>query len=340
MRNAGVPRERLMGVYRDLLERLRREPGFAAVAQVRNVPIGGSFSNRDIVIDGVKQQTHTNFNAVSDRYFETMGAALVAGRDFDVRDAAGAPRVAIVSEAFARTYFNGANPLGRRFQIEERPGQPRPEYTIVGLTRDSKYSDIRDPFEPLMFVPFEQDPQQPFAYVRFVVRSTQPLVNVTGAVVGVLHQQSPAAIVKFRTMEGQVRDSLVRERLMATLSGLFGVLAAIIAAIGLYGVMSYTVARRRNEIGIRMALGARRGEVVAMVLREAGVLLAIGLAVGTVAALGAARLAASLLFGLTPHDPATIVTAASAMALVAAAASGVPALRASRLDPTEALRDE
>jgi predicted permease len=338
-RNTGMPRDQLPALLRDLLDRTRRQPGLEA-SLVRNVPIGGSFSNRNIIVDGVKQKAPTNFNSISDRYFATMGTALLAGRDFNDDDSSVAPHVAIVSESFARVYLKGENPVGRRFQIDEAPGVPQPAYTIVGLARDSKYTDLRDPFLPLMFIPAAQDSQLAQVGMRLVVRSALPLATVTSAVAATIRELNPAIVVDLRTMETQVHDSLLRERLMAALSGFFGALAAVIAAIGLYGVMSYTVARRRGEIGIRMALGADRGEVVRMVMREAGVLVAIGLAIGVVAALGAGRVASTLLFGLASYDPLTLVTAAGALAAVAAIASGVPAWRASRLQPTEALRED
>jgi ABC-type antimicrobial peptide transport system permease subunit len=159
-------------------------------------------------------------------------------------------------------------------------------------------------------------------------------------VTALAREAHPATVVDFRTMQSQIEDSLLRERLMATLSGFFGGLAALIAMIGLYGVVSYSVARRRNEIGIRMALGADRHEIVRMVMREADCCWRPGWRFGTLSALAAARSAQALLFGLTPHDPATLVTAAAALAVIAALASYVPAVRASRLEPTEALRDE
>jgi putative ABC transport system permease protein len=339
-RQAGIPHDRLAAVYRDVLERARRVRGVESAAQVRNVPIGGSFSNRDIVIDGVSRPEHTNFNAVSDCYFQTMGVALMAGRDFDDRDAAAAPKAAIVSESFARVYFSGANPLGRTFQIDAAPGVPRPTYTIVGLARDTKYDDLREPFAPEFYAPAVQDPQYPLGSLNLVIRSSPPLETVTAAVSALAREENPAIVVDFRTMASQLHDSLLRERLMATLSGFFGGLAALIAAIGLYGVMSYTVARRRNEIGVRIALGADRRRVMRMVMGEAGGLLAIGLAIGIPAALAVTGFASAFLFGVTPRDPATLGAAVVGLALVAALASYVPALRASRLEPIEALRDE
>ena len=338
-RRTGFPEARLRSVYGELLDRVRHEPGVEEAAHVRNVPIGGSFSNRNIVIDGVKQKQDINFNSVSDRYFTTMGNALLSGRDFDRRDTETEPRVAIVTESFARVFFGGQNPVGRTFRMDEPPGKPQPAYEIVGLARDSKYAELREPFEPLIYVPAAQN-EQPISAARFIVRSRGPLTNLVSAVTSLARDVHPTIVVNFQTMQSQLEDSVLRERLMATLSGCFGGLAATIAMIGLYGVMSYTVARRRNEIGIRMALGADRSEVVRMVMREAGTLLAAGLIVGTLSAIVAARSASALLFGLQAHDPATLAMAALALTLVAALASYLPALRASRLEPTEALREE
>jgi putative ABC transport system permease protein len=236
-------------------------------------------------------------------------------------------------------FFNGVNPIGRTFQIEEAPGKPQPAYEIVGFARDSKYNDLRDPFEPLIYVPVAQD-EMVATWARLMVRSRATGSVVASAVSALAREVHPASVVTFRTLESQVIDSLVRERLLATLSGVFGGLAALLATIGLYGVMSYMVARRRNEIGIRMALGASRRDVVRMVMREAGMLLVAGVIVGTGLAIAAGRAAATLLFGLRPGDPSTLVTAIAGLGLVAMLASYLPALRASRLEPTEALREE
>ena len=340
LRRAGIPEARLRSVHGELLDRVRHAPGVEEAAQVRNVPVSGSFSNRNLVVDGVTRNENVNFNWVSDRYLHTLSSPLLAGRDVDQRDTQATQRVAIVTESFARVFFGGRNPVGKTFQIDEPPGQPRPVYEIVGFARDAAYESLRDPFEPLVYVPAAQDDRPPAQSIRLVVRSTAPLTSVTSAIVAAARDTHPSIVVEFQTMQSQVKNSLIRERLMATLSGFFGGLAALIAMIGLYGVMSYTVARRRNEIGIRMALGADRREVVRLIMREAGMLLAAGLVIGTLSALAAARAATTLLFGLQPHDPASLITAAVALAAVAALASYVPAVRASRLEPTEALREE
>jgi predicted permease len=339
LRRAGVPKGRLIAFFDDITTRIRRLPGVDDAAQAYIVPVSGSGWNQNVVIDGHKRKENVNFNRVSDHYFKTMGTPLVAGRDFDERDAAGAPKAAIVTESFARVFFDGQNPLGRTFQIDERPGLPSPEYQIVGLARDSKYGDLRDAFEPLAYLSVLQD-DDPGQSLSVIVRSNAPLTQITGSIGAALHDVHPSIIVEYETLASQVRNSLLRDRLMATLSGFFGGLAALIAMIGLYGVMSYSVMRRRNEIGIRMALGADRREVLVMVMREALTLLAVGLAIGLASAVAAARSASAMLFGLQPHDPATLAAAAAALAIVAMAASYLPALRASRLEPTTALREE
>ncbi len=314
-RRAGLSDANITLTHAQLLERLRRQPPVQDAAQVRVVPVSGNFSNRRIVIDGVERKENVNRNAVSDHYFSTMQTAMLAGRDFDDLDRPTSAKVAVVTESFARVFYGGHNPVGRTFQVAEAPGQPRPIYEIVGLARDSKYGDLRESFEPLMFVPAAQDDQVALTQ-RLVIR-TADVARTTAAMTAMVRTINPSIVVTYRTMQAQVRDSLLRERLMATLSGLFGGLAAVIAIIGLYGVMSYFVVRRRNEIGIRMALGADRREVVRMVMREAATLVAAGLTVGAVAALLAARTASTLLFGVKPYDPITLATAIAGLAIVA-----------------------
>jgi putative ABC transport system permease protein len=271
-----------------------------------------------------------------------MGTPVLLGRPFDDRrDTAASQKVAIVNQAFVKTFFAGQNPIGLGFQIEEPPGAPRPLYEIVGVVKDTKYTDLRQPFGPIGYFPASQgDPKEYSPFVQVVLRSSAPLTTITSEISAAVTQVNASIVLQFDTMRNQVTESLLRERLMATLSGFFGGLAALIATIGLYGVMSYMVARRRNEIGIRMALGADRRDVVRMVMSEASILLGAGVLVGLVAAVAAARTATTLLFGLQPGDPTTLLLAAAGLGLVAMLASYVPAVRASRLEPTAALREE
>jgi putative ABC transport system permease protein len=340
VRKAGFPVERRQAIYDEITSRLGGLPGVMAAAQAFIVPVSGSGWNEKVVINGARQPDNVNFNSVGAGYFKTMGTPLVNGRTFDEQDTTTSEKVAIVTEGFALKYLPGQNPVGQVFQVEQGPGQPRPYLHIVGVARDTKYTDLREPFTPLVFLATSQDTEPDAGRLQVVLRSSAPLATIIAQVSAAIDSFSPAIVTQFQTMESQVRDSLLRERLMATLSGFFGALAALIATIGLYGVMSYMVARRKNEIGIRMALGADRADVVRMVMREAAVLLAAGVAVGLAIAVIAARTATRLLFGLQPGDPATLAMAAAGLGIVAMLASYLPALRASRLEPIAALREE
>jgi putative ABC transport system permease protein len=339
LRGAAIPEGGRRAAFDDLTARVRALPAVDSAAEAFIVPVSGSGWNERIVLDGNVRNENVNFNAVGPGYFKTMGTPILAGRDFSDSDVQNAGRTAIVTEQFARTFFGGANPVGRTFQVEEAAGVERQVYDIVGLVKDAKYTNLREEFTPIAFVAATQQPKLD-PYLSIVIRSQAPLTAVTKAVAAAAAAAQPATVIEFQTMNTLVRESLLPERLMATLSGLFGLLAGLLATIGLYGVMSYTVERRRNEIGIRIALGADRGAVVGMVLREAGWLLAMGLTVGGLASIGAARWAQTLLFGMRPGDPATLAGAMLALAAVAALATAVPAWRAAHMEPTEALREE
>jgi putative ABC transport system permease protein len=339
MRKANIPKDARAAMNARIMERVRAIPGVVAVAQAFMTPVGGSFWNNRILIGGAIQKPAVNFNSVGPGYFRTLGIRLASGRDFDGRDTPESPKVAIVTEAFVRTYLGGRDPIGQSFQIEEGVGQPRPFYEIVGVARDTKYTDLREPFAPLAHIAATQE-TEPDERLRLVIRAETAMTAVTPALTREITGVNPAIAVQYQTMKTQVQQSLVRERLMATLSGFFGGLAVLIATIGLYGVMSYMVARRRIEIGIRMALGADRAAVVRLIVREAAVLLAAGLTIGAVLSLFAARTADTFLYGLTPGDPLTIALAMAGLAAVTLFASWVPARRASRLAPTVALREE
>ena len=339
LRGSGIAGQGRRAAFEELSARLRALPGVDAAAEAFIVPVSGSGWNNRIVIDGAARTQNVNFNEVGRGYFRTLATPMLAGRDFDDRDTTQSRKVAIVTERFANLFFEGRNPIGRTFQVEEGAGVERPVYEIVGLVKDAKYTDLREEFTPIAFLAASQE-AEPDPFLQVVLRSSAPLATVTSEVTSAVSAARPSVIIQFQTMNSMVRDSLLRERLMATLSGFFGLLAGLLATIGLYGVMSYMVERRKNEIGIRIALGADRGSVVAMIMREAATLLAAGLIVGAVAAIAAARWTSALLFGLHPSDPVTLAAAAVALTAVAALASYVPAVRASRLEPTVALREE
>jgi putative ABC transport system permease protein len=332
--------QRRQGFKRELLDRVRAIPGVDSAADASIVPISGNSWNDNIVVEGSEKLKGTpNFSQITPGYFKTLRTPFLAGRDFNDHDTATAPKVAIVNEMFASKILSGANPIGVRIRQETYQGKPAPTYEIVGLVKNTKYRDLREETRSIVYVAAAQD-DRPDLTAQFLIHSNLPIGTVLPSVKQVMSEASPDIAMEFRELTTQIRDSLLKERLMATLSGFFGFLAGLLATVGLYGVISYTVARRTNEIGIRMALGAQRGNVVGMVMREAGLLLAIGIAMGAALSLAAARTATSLLFGLKPHDPATIVVAIVGLAAVAAAASFLPAHRASRLDPMAALREE
>jgi len=327
---------------RDLLDKVGAVPGVDAVATTYIVPVSGQGWNDRIVIDGVPQPDYSNFNESSPGLLKTMGIPLLRGRDFNEHDTPVSESVAIVSQAFVTKYLGGHDPIGRTFTVETGPGQHAPTYHVVGIARDTKYTDLREDFKPLVYLPAAQStrPDPFYEGTTLMIRSRAPLLTLVPEVKRAIASVNGALLVDFQTLPDQVDKKLMRERLMAVLSGFFGGLAALLATIGLYGVMSYTVARRRNEIGIRMALGAERMDVIRLVMREAATLLIVGVVVGGVLAVAAAQTAKTLLFGLKPGDPVTLLVAIGGLAFVAMCASYIPALRASHLQPTEALRDE
>jgi putative ABC transport system permease protein len=341
-RPARVPPERQAAFARGLRERIAAITGVAATATAAIEPASGSIWNDRVIVDGVAQQTMTNVNRVSPGFFQTLGTPLVGGRDFDDRDTAAAPFVAIVNEAFAEQLLKTKGPVGRAFRLQVSPGDHDPLYEVIGVARNTKYSDVREPVGPIVYFPEAQEinPTPVLVEVQVLVRASGSPAELTAAVTAAAREINPGLLVSYRTIAGDIRRSFLRERLMATLSGFFAALAAALATIGLYGVMSYVVARRRNEIGIRIVLGAEPREVVRMIMLDAGGVVAAGLAIGALLSLAVARSANALLFGIQPHDPATLAAAAASLAAVAAVASYLPARAAARLDPTAALRDE
>jgi putative ABC transport system permease protein len=335
-----IPEERYTEYKRDLVKRVQAIPGVESASHAMLVPFGGSTWNDNVINEGSDQDAGVAWeNFLGPGYFKTVGTPLLAGRDFDDRDTATSVKVAIVNQAFARKILKVADPLGKRFRIHEAPGKPRPLYEIVGVTADNKFQDMHEEFLPFMYFPSTQE-DKPSPDDQILIRSSLPLTSLIGSMKDTIANANPGIDLEFLVFKTRIQDSLLQDQLMATLSGFFGFLAALLAAIGLYGVMSYMVIQRTKEIGIRMAIGAERRDVLKMILREAAVLTVTGLVLGAGLALGAAQAAKSLLFGLKPRDPLTLVMAVVTLSAVAALASFLPAYRASKLDPLTALRYE
>jgi predicted permease len=302
--------------------------------------MSGSGWNESVRPDSSTEAAKNSFfNRFSPGYLKTMGIGLIAGRDFNDRDTLGGPQVAVVNEAFAKTFYGGANPVGHTFRVEGNAGEADRVYQVVGLMRNTKYYELREDFLPTAFFPIAQE-KNPGTGMNYMVRAAGRAQDVVGAVKGAVAAVNPSFVLELRVFTTQIDETLLRDRLMAALAGAFGVLAAVLAALGLYGVIAYMVARRQNEIGVRMALGADRGSVVRLVLREAMALLVVGLVIGAGLALWAGKAAETMLFGLKPNDTATFIAAGLLLAVTALAAGYVPARRASRLEPMNALRME
>ena len=335
-----IPAERRAPYKRELLTRLRAIPGVGSAAETSVVPVSGSFWNENVNIPGsAVQRQLANFSQVSSAYFRTLSIPLLTGRDFGEADTPSSPPVAIVTETFARKFFQGASPLGRSLGVVQESGKPDRIYEIVGLVKDTKYGELREDSSPLVYTASSQS-RDPDLDMNVVLRSPVPTAELVAAVKRSVAEASPSIVLQFRDFGTMINESLLRERLMATLSGFFGFLAAVLAMLGLYGVISYMVARRRNEIGVRIALGATAGDILSLVLREAGTLLLLGLAIGAVLAFMASKAATTLLFGLKPGDPLTMAAAVAGLTAVAAVASFLPARRAAALNPVEALRED
>ncbi len=334
---SNLPRERWADYQRELLDEVRSVPGVLSAATTTNAPLLGSSWEHGIHIGS--QDGNSKFTWVSPDYFETMGIRVIQGRSLTRDDTASSQRVALVNETLVRRYLGAANPIGQTLRTSPEPDYPATVYEIVGVIPDTKYNDLRGQTPPMTFAPTSQFPGQgPWTVV--MIHSNLAPAAVAATAKRIIAEKHPDVVTQFADFQREIRDGLVEERLMAMLSGFFGLLAVLLAVVGLYGVISYIVAMRRNEIGIRMALGATRGNVVAIIVRQTLVLLALGVAVGIVLALAAVRTASSLLFGLQPNDPLTFVAAAALLATIALVASFLPARRASRVDPMVALRYE
>jgi len=337
---SGYPLPRRLALLRQIQEEVAAEPGVRSVSLAGVALMTNNNSSSTVKVEGYEakeeENMNPNFNGVGPGFFATLGIPLLAGRDFTEADGPDAPKVAVVNETFARYFFRGEDPIGRRFSLGRREDEP---ITIVGLVRDGRAASLRE--EPLRFV-YEPYPQErDVGEMTFYVRSAlDPLALAPRLRAVVRRADATLPVNDLKTMGAQIRESLLVERMVAGLSAAFGLLATLLAAVGLYGVMSYAVSLRTREIGIRVALGAERRTVLLMVLREVAVLALLGVAIGLPSGYGLGRLVESQLFGLSARDPLTFTAATATLLLSALLAGYLPAARATRVDPMVALRYE
>jgi predicted permease len=307
-------------------------------------PVSGSTWQYDIEVLGEaplpEDERGVYVNLVSPGWFDTYGTTLLAGRDFDARDVAGAPRVAIVNQTFVRRYLQGANPIGRRIRESGGPPRERQPAEIVGVVEDAVYRNLRNPVPPTVYLSLAQ-PERPEAFASLSIRAAaggSPAL-LTRSVADAISRVDRDLTLTFRPLTDQVNAVLIQERLLAMLSGFFGGLALLLAGLGLYGVTAYAVHRRRGELGIRMALGAAPERVVLLVLRRVALLVGTGVVLGGLTGWWSAPLVQALLYGVDPRDPLVFAVAALVLAAIGALAGLVPARRAARINPVETLRE-
>jgi len=336
-----IPIARRLAVKKEIVDQLRDIPGVEAASEVGIVPLSGMSTDNRVWSEGEDRQSgfDPNFNWTGNGYFKTIGTPILTGRDFDEHDMPNSPKVAVVNQEFARRLGKGANPVGLRIRREATPHEPETVFEIVGVVKNSKYRDLREKFLPIVYLAISQD-QNPGPFEQVILHSALPLPILTSGIKLAIAGKSPEISVDFQVFKTQIRESLLPERLMAALSGFFGILAALLTAVGLYGVISFLVTQRTREIGIRMALGAGKRQVLSSILRETLMLTVLGIGVGLPIAFSVTRLVASMLFGIEPSDPVALALAAFALCGVGLAAAYIPARRAAAVDPMTALRYE
>jgi predicted permease len=332
-------RDLIRPMQREALERVQALPGIEATATTTHTPLTG---NSWTLTLQVPPGTHnwSKFTWVSPGFFHTMGIRIASGRDFNEFDTENSAKVLLVNRSFAQKVFGGENPIGKTVRSLAEPGYKDTLYEVIGLVADTKYDDLRNAAPPIAYAPELQNPQWG-PWMTVVVRSSLPSAAVSAAVKKSIVERWPTARINAQSeLRKMVSERLVRERMLAWLSGFFGALACLLAMLGLYGVISYMTARRRKEIGIRLALGSSRGRIAELVLRQVLTPLAAGSAVGAAAAFGLAQTASTLLFGIEPRDVWTFAAAATALGVISLTASLAPALSAAKLNPVSTLRQD
>ena len=335
------PPERLEALKREWLEKIRSIPQVSAAATTSHVPLYGSSWTMGVRVTGAREvrEGSSKITWVSPDFFKTMEIPLLSGRDFNEHDTATSPKVALINETFLRQFLGNADPIGATVRTGAEPGYPEATYEVIGVVKDAKYGNLRQEIPPIAYAPAHQHPiSAPWAAI--VVRSAEPLPATIVAVKQRVAELDRSIRMDTSVLRTQVREGLARERLMAWLSGFFGLLAAVLVLIGLYGLQSFITLTRRNELGIRLALGAQRGNILWLVLHQGLKLATIGIAIGLAGALALTRLMSGLLFGIDPTDSATLIAISLLLIAVASLACWLPARRAARGDPMEALRYE
>jgi putative ABC transport system permease protein len=351
LRNGNVPETQRSELCDEIWKVLRDMPGVASVSQSALTPIMGMGMPSFVLSRTPGAPTGKSpdlsfgavnlifINFVSPNYFATLRTSLLSGRDFTEADIAQAQAVSIISETMAHKFFPGLDPIGRYFTTEQFPRQAQNKFLVIGVVNDMKYMDIREDFHPVAYFPITQLSLFP-DLTNFDIRTKLSQASMEKAVVAAVASVDSNIPMQFSTLQEQVSNAMIQDRILAMLTAFFGVLALLLVLIGLYGVVSYVVAQRTPEIGIRMALGATRRNVLRLVMGQSVVTILIGTGMGVIGSILATRYLSSLLYGITPTDPLTLASVLVLLIVVASLAIYIPARRATRVDPMVALRNE